>query len=104
MLTIKDFNDYFLREQNPKFFINDVFSWRGRYADVAFVISSNGSRNESLDMIYRALTEPFSGYKGGTFEFNLDTEVHFERSEDGCSNIDIEKYLKLNYDCDIKSI
>lgn len=106
MLTLKDLNDYFLNEQHPKFFINDVFSWRGDYADVAFAISRNGSRNESLDMIYRALTESFSGYKGGTFEFNLNTEVHFEPSADSYtySNIDTEEYLKENYSCDIKTI
>ena len=60
MLTLKDLNDYFLKEQYPKFFINDVFSWRGHYADVAFTISRNGSRNESLDMIYRAQARSIS--------------------------------------------
>ena len=63
--TIGDLKSYFENtpEEELKFFITDVFSWRGIYADVAFVPSKFGNKEESLNIINRALTEEFKGYK-----------------------------------------
>lgn len=77
-MTIKYLKDYFLNTKEPKFFLADVFSWRGRYYEVAFTPTLSGSRKESLALIEKALTEIFGGYKGGTFQYNELTEVHFE--------------------------
>lgn len=69
---------YFEDTEKPKFFLTDVFSWRGIYAEVAFTPSKTGTREESLALIERALTERFCGYKGDVFTYNVYTNVHFE--------------------------
>lgn len=93
-MTIKDLFDYFTKEDNPAFFIVDVFSWRGAYEDVAFTIAiDQGSKEESLNLISKALTNGFRGYHGGTFRYTLDTNVHFERSSSAFEDRTLEDYL-----------
>ena len=77
-MTIKFLKEYFENTTNPKFFLVDVFSWRGNYGEVAFEPSKTGTREESLALIERALTETFTGYKGGEYDYNEWTDVHFE--------------------------
>ena len=70
--------EYFEKTENPKFYLVDVFSWRGIYNEVAFVPSKEGSVEESLRQIDRALTETFEGWKGGEYSYDEYTDVHFE--------------------------
>lgn len=78
-MTIKELKNYFEDTANLKFYLTDVFSWRGAYDEVAFTPSKQGSRKESLALIERALTEVFQGWKGGHYVYDETTEVHFER-------------------------
>lgn len=80
-MTISDLKHYFETVKDPKFFIIDVFSWRGVYDEVAFTPSKNGTREESLEFINKALTKTFEGYKGGEYTYELYTDVHFEFDE-----------------------
>lgn len=77
-MTIKDLKEYFLNTENPKFFLTDVFSWRGFYSEVAFTPSAVGTKERSLELIEEALTGTFIGYKGGEFTYDEWTNVHFE--------------------------
>lgn len=86
-MIIADLKEYFENTENPKFYLADVFSWRGRYDEVAFIPSKNGSKDESLKMTDRALSEIFDGWSGGEYAYDEDTEVHFETEERGCSDM-----------------
>lgn len=35
-MTLKHLKSYFENTENPKFYLTDVFSWRGIYNEVAF--------------------------------------------------------------------
>ena len=80
-MTIKYLKNYFLNTEKPKFFLTDVFSWRGSYDEVAFTPSLEGTREESLALIERAFTDIFGGYKGGTYQYEEWTAVHFETDD-----------------------
>ena len=86
-MIIADLKEYFEKAENPKFYLVDVFSWRGRYDEVAFTPSKNGSKEDSLRMIYRALSETFYGWKGGEYTYEEYTDAHFETEERGCSDM-----------------
>lgn len=80
-MTILDLKNYFENTKNPKFFIENVFSWRGSYDEVAFTPTLTGTREESLKQINLALTEIFYGWKGGEFTYNEYTTIHFENAK-----------------------
>lgn len=80
-MTLNDLKLYFLNTKNPKFFLKNVFSWRGGYYEVAFTPDKCGTKEESLDLIECALDGTFKGYKGGEFTYDEDTPVHFEFDE-----------------------
>ena len=94
-MTIEFLKKYFENEENPKFFLTDVFSWRGIYDEVAFIPSDKGSKEESILLINMALTETFRGYKGGNYTYDLNTKVHFE--DDNSNYDDMELYMLLIY-------
>lgn len=98
-MTVKDLQEYFLNTETPKFFLVDVFSWRGIYDEVAFTDSDTGSREESLKLIDMAITERFAGWKDDEFcrTFDVNTEVHFEPCESACTNNTAENYLRNKY-------
>jgi len=61
------------------FGISKPFSWRGIYAEVAFdILEQPMTREEILANIGLAYTEIFYGYKGGAFEYDDYTYIHFE--------------------------
>ncbi len=62
-MTIQYLKEYFENTETPKFYLVDVFSWRGIYAEVAFVPSKQGSKEESLKLIDLALSEVFEGWR-----------------------------------------
>lgn len=65
------------------FSIYGVFSWRGIYDQVCFSVDlSNSTKEKNLDMVKRALTWNFDGYKGGEYEYWLSTLIHFDSDSD----------------------
>lgn len=89
-MTLQEIYDYFKNNTEPKYFLTDVFSWRGNYSDIAFTPSKIGSRCTSLQLIKRALRHSFKGYKGGYYKYSPNTIVHFEMSKDNFNNKTIE--------------
>lgn len=69
-----------------KYSLSDPFSWRGSYDEVAFRIEEiESTREELLEKIERALTEIFTGWKGGRYSYHESTTVHFEEDESAYS-------------------
>lgn len=95
-MTISDLKDYFENTENPKFYLVDVFSWRGCYDEVAFTPSRQGSKEESLAIIGRALSETFLGWKGGEYTYKEYSDAHFETEERGCSDMALYNLLLNN--------
>nr|DAR63522.1 MAG TPA: hypothetical protein [Caudoviricetes sp.] len=92
-MVIADLKEYFEKAENPKFYLTDVFSWRGCYDEVAFIPSKNGSKEDSLRQIDRALTETFDGWKGGEYTYEDYTDAHFETEERGYSDMALYNLL-----------
>ena len=86
--------NFYKKNNNPKVFLVDVFSWRGCPDEVAFTPSLVGSVKESLFMIDKALSETFEGYKGGDYVYDKWTNVHFEF--DGANYDDDALFTLLN--------
>lgn len=58
--------------------ISDPMSFRGYYDEVAFEIEEGSmTREECLKKIKKALTDTFTGYKGGEYTYNEYTPIHF---------------------------
>ncbi len=92
-MTIGDLQDYFENTENPKFYLVDVFSWRGRYDEVAFTPSKHGNKKESLGLIEKALSETFLGWKGGDYTYADYTQTHFETEQSSFSDTALYKLL-----------
>lgn len=92
-MTIEDLYNYFKTSKKPKFYLVDVFSWRGIYNEVAFKPSKKGSVEESIEILDRAISETFYGHKGGEYTYNLYTEAHFELEERGSSDMALYNLL-----------
>ena len=63
--------------------LSDPFSWRGSYCEVCFSIEKAETpvgKEELLRKANLALAGVFYGYKGGTYTYDLDTKVNFEKS------------------------
>lgn len=60
---------------------------------VAFKPSKEGSVEESIEILDRAISETFYGYKGGEYTYNLYTEAHFELEESGSSDMALHNLL-----------
>ena len=77
-MNIEYLKNYFEMTDNPKFYLINVFSWAGACGEVAFSPSIEGTKEESIRLINRALTETFHGYYNEEYTYDLYTEVHFE--------------------------
>lgn len=81
-MKLLEFKNYILAfplGQTFNYGISKPFSWRGSYDEVAFsIIESPSTREEILKNINLAYTETFYGYKGGEYEYNDFTYIHFE--------------------------
>lgn len=86
-MLILDLKEYYENNDNPKIFLTSVFSWRGSYDEVAFTPSLEGSKEESLKVINRALTAVFDGWKGGEYRYDGFTRVHFENEPRACGDM-----------------
>lgn len=92
-MTIEFLKNYFKTTEHPKFYLVDVFSWRGDYFHVAFKPSVKGTKEESITLIERALTEQFRGYKGGKYGYDSSTPAHFELEESSYDDIALYEIL-----------
>lgn len=81
-MELKEFKQQIERAEAGKTFdfgISEPFSWRGIYAEVAFeLLEQPMTREEILNNIDMAYKETFNGYKGGYYEYEDNTKVHFE--------------------------
>ena len=69
----------------------DHGSWRGHYVEAVIVV------NEKADYVPISTIKPileelasgvrFEGWKGGSFYFNEDTEIHFELEKSSCADL-----------------
>ena len=68
-------------------------SWRGHYVEAVIVV------NEKADYVSISTIKPileelasgmrFEGWKGGSFYFSEDTEIHFELEKGSCADLSI---------------
>lgn len=66
-------------EDTMNFRIIEVFSWRGIYAEAAAEISTERTlKQDNLNMLEEAIKFTHEGWKGGEFEYDFNTEIHFE--------------------------
>ena len=73
-MTILELKQYFQNTKEPKFFLNVFFSWRGKYSEIAFTPTLNGTKEESLSILEDATIVNCSGQ----YNYNDYTTVHFE--------------------------
>lgn len=72
--------------------LSEPFSWRGSYEEVCFSIENcSQMREELLNIIEKALTEDFEGYKGGLYRYDEYTLVNFEHSPSSYTDGDYTK-------------
>lgn len=61
------------------FCIEDVFSWRGIYAEPCCSLSvEKTNKQDNLNKLSDLVKFEFSGWKGGYFEYDWDSTIHFE--------------------------
>ena len=77
-MTIFDLKEYFKNTEEPKFFLKNYFSWRGNYSEIAFTPSTHGSKEDTLSLLEDATRRTCTGWKGGEYNYDDDTSVHFE--------------------------
>lgn len=69
------------------FCIEEVFSWRGIYAEPACSLSTRTvTKEHNLQMLKELVSQPFYGYKGGEFEYTDNHTLNFENSYDDWSD------------------
>ena len=74
-------------EDTMNFRIIEVFSWRGIYAEAAAEISTERTlKQHNLDILNEAIKVAHEGWKGGLFEYDFCTEIHFECDHGSYSN------------------
>ena len=74
------------------FCIEDVFAWRGIYAEpCCSLLTKQTTKQENLDMLRRLTNEVFYGYKGGEYTYTFDDWINFECD---CSEYTDGRYLK----------
>ena len=66
-------------EETMPFCIDDVFSWRGVYAEPACSLSTDTTTKEhNYQMLDRLENETFEGWKGGEYTYHPYDDLHFE--------------------------
>lgn len=89
------------------FRIENVFSWRGIYAEPCCEISINATtKQENLDMLMKLANSVFIGWKGGEFTYTFDNNIHFECDESSYTpnNGYLNGFIQRNQTEEIKHI
>lgn len=61
------------------FCIEDVFAWRGSYYEPCCSLSvEKTDKQDNLDKLNNLVKFEFMGWKGGYFEYDWDSTIHFE--------------------------
>lgn len=69
-------------------------SWRGVYSEAAIFVEPGLSHlADFVENINKLLAESWSGYKGGWYQYDLDTPLNFEYGESNWSDGDTLKEL-----------
>lgn len=85
------------------FCIEDVFAWRGNYYEPCCSLSvEKTDKQDNLNKLNNLVKFEFSGWKGGYFEYNWDSTIHFE-SDYGeyTSGTYLKDFIKRNKDSEI---
>jgi len=84
-MELKQFKEQVEKAEDNKVFdygISEPFSWRGVYAEVAFkILEEPMSKEKILSNIQKAYEGTFYGYKGGEYNYNDYTDIHFEEGQ-----------------------
>lgn len=88
------------------FCIEDVFSWRGIYAEPCCSLSTRCvTKEHNLKKLNRLLSETFRGLQGGQYRYDMFHTIHFENEYDEWTNGDyIVKFIVHNLNDEIKHI
>ena len=94
------------KEDNMEFCIEDIFSWRGVYAEPCCSLSIRKvSKEYNLNQLDKLVTDTFIGWKGGEFTYTYDDTINFENGEGYWSDGDyILGFLANNHSEVIKHI
>lgn len=80
-MTIKELRDRIIdwHSDEMDFRIEDVFSWRGSYAEPCCSLSNKPTTKEyNLEQLERLTKFSFYGWKGGYFNYTDNDTLHFE--------------------------
>lgn len=59
--------------------IHEPHSWRGRYSDVSFELTENVSVRDTLEVLKKATTGNYDGYKGNTYAMSKESYMHLDK-------------------------
>ena len=98
MMNLGELKNHFEKLPQSKvleYSLSSPFSWRGSYNKCAFSIEKKQSTvSENIEKIKKAYSETFIGYKGGEYEYNDDTPIHFEEDYSSYSDGEyLEKFI-----------
>lgn len=90
-------------EETMNFCIEDVFSWRGVYAEPCCELSTNYSTKQyNLDKLRELTTEVFYGWKGGEYTYTFEDKINFESEHGNYSSGNyLKAFIKRNKDSEI---
>ena len=80
-MTIRELKERIMSWHSDEmdFCIEDVFSWRGSYAEPCCSISTRTvTKYDNIEQLDKLTTQSFYGYKGGAFKYSGNQELHFE--------------------------
>lgn len=80
-MTIRELKERIMSWHSDEmdFCIEDVFSWRGSYAEPCCSISTRTvTKYDNIEQLDKLTTQSFYGYKGGTFKYSDNQRLHFE--------------------------
>ena len=80
------------------FCIEDVFSWRGSYAEPCCALSNRTTTKEdNLEQLERLTKFSFCGWKGGYFNYTDNDTLHFEEDYGAYTSGEyLRKFIRAN--------
>lgn len=98
-MTVKDLMNIIESWPDDKmpFSIDDVWSWRGIYADPCLCVTTREqTKKYNLLSLKEVLQYSFTGWKGGEFYYNESSLLHFE-NDPGCATTTAENCFWLDF-------
>jgi len=79
-MNLGQLNAVFSSMKDTSFVFTEGFytphSYRGYYNELAFEPDANNQVKDIIEALERAYTDSFTGYKGGSYEYNMLTPCH----------------------------